>query len=387
MTKFQSIAFWSAAVKRILIIINGWTTRIAGGDYHTLRVAQNWSEKNEISYLIPRLGYQFAKNALKGKALILDSGFESEASNPFRIILMYCVRVVRFCVSPPPMEKYDVVVASSHFLADLLPALYVRFKNPSCKFVVYWHGLPIKQSSLWRYVLRQLNDTISAALLRRRVNLVFAINQSVKSFLVARGVDAQKIRITNNGTDLISFTSDPKPPIFDACYVGRLEKIKGIFDLVTIWKDVSTRMPSAKLAIVGDGSEKDRLTSSIEAEHLTCNVILFGYVEEQRKFEIMLSSKLFLLPSYADDWGIAILDAMSCGLPAIIYDSPALRTVWGDDVTYVPAGDTASFGRTLLRLLQDQQLRAELSSIGLRRSAQYSWTKIAAKEAEAIKSL
>jgi glycosyltransferase involved in cell wall biosynthesis len=374
-------------LKQMLVIINGWTTRIAGGDYHTLRVAQNWSQKNEISYLLPRLGYQFAKNALKGKALILDSGFEREASNPFGVFLMYCARVLQFFVSPPPMDKYDIVVASSHFLVDLLPALYVRSKNHSCKLVVYWHGLPVKQSSPWRYLLRQLNDAISAALLRRYFDLVFAINQSVKSFLVSHGVDAQKIRITNNGTDPVSLTSDPKPPIFDACYVGRLERIKGVFDLVAIWGDVSSRMPDAKLAIVGDGSEKDQLTNLIEAEHLTRNIVLCGFVEEQRKFEIMIRSKLFLLPSYADDWGIAILDAMSCGLPAIVYDSPALRTVWGDDVTFVPAGDTASFGQALVRLLRDPQLRAELSSTGLRRSAQYSWTKIAGEEAEAIESL
>jgi glycosyltransferase involved in cell wall biosynthesis len=371
----------------MLIVINGWTTRIAGGDYHTLRVAQTWSDKNEISYLISRLGYNCSKDMLKGKALILDSGFDSEASNPFRVLLMYCARVVRLFVSPPPMEKYDVVVASSHFLADVLPALYIRSKNSPCKLVGYWHGLPIKQSSPWRYVFRRVNDAISAALLRRNFNLVFAINQSVKSLLVSHGVDAQKIRITNNGTDPVSLPSHPKPAIFDACYVGRLERIKGIFDLVTIWKDVSSRMPDAKLAIVGDGSEKDRLTSLIEAAHLTCNITLCGFVEEQRKFEIMLSSKLFVMPSYADDWGIAILDAMSCGLPAIVYETPALRTVWGDDVTFVPAGDTESFGRTLLRLLHDPQLRAELSSTGLRRSAQYSWTSIARKEAEAIESL
>jgi glycosyltransferase involved in cell wall biosynthesis len=371
----------------MLIVINGWTTRIAGGDYHTLRVAQKWSEKNDISYLISRLGYDRSKDTLKGKALILDSGFESEASNPFRIILMYGARVVRLFVSPPPMEKYDVVVASSHFLADVLPALYVRSKNSQCNLVGYWHGLPIKQSSPWRYVLRQLNDALSAALLRRNFNLVFAINQSVKDLLVSHGVDAQKIRITNNGTDPVSFTADPKPPVFDACYVGRLEKIKGIFDLVAIWRDVCSRMPDAKLAIVGDGSEKDRLINLIEAEHLTGNITLCGFVEEKRKFEIMLSSTLFLLPSYADDWGIAILDAMSCGLPAIVYDSPALRTVWGDDVAFVPAGDTASFGQTLLRMLRDPQLRAELSSVGLRRSVQYSWTNIAAEEAEAIESL
>jgi glycosyltransferase involved in cell wall biosynthesis len=374
-------------LKRMLVIINGWTTRIAGGDYHTLRVAQNWSENNEISYLISRLGYNYSKDMLKGKALILDSGFDSEASNPFRVIVMYGARIVRLFVSPPPLETYDVVVASSHFLADVLPALYVRSKNPSCTLVGYWHGLPIKQSSPWRYALRQLNDALSAALLRRNFNLIFAINQSVKSLLVSHGVDAQKIRITNNGTDPVSLPSHPKPAIFDACYVGRLERIKGIFDLVAIWGDVCSRMPDAKLAIVGDGSEKDRLTNLIEAEHLTDNITLCGYVEEQRKFAIMLRSKLFLMPSYADDWGIAILDAMSCGVPAIVYETPALRTVWGDDVTFVPAGDTASFGRTILRLLGDPQLCAELSRTGLRRSAEYSWTNIAREEAEAIESL
>jgi glycosyltransferase involved in cell wall biosynthesis len=373
-------------LKRTLIIINGWTTKIAGGDYHMLRVAQYWGQNDQISYLVPRLGYNYAKQELKGKTLILDSPFENEASSPLTVILMYATRVLKLVLSPPALEEYDVVVASSHFLVDVLPALYVRSKNPSSKLVGYWHGLPVRNSSLWRLALRKINDAISVTLIRKYFDLVFVSNQLVKDSLISQAVDIKRIQLANYGTDPVLADTDSKEPSFDACYVGRLVKNKGVFDLVGIWKSVTAEIPNAKLAIIGDGSEKEQLAKLIEAEHLKEKIVLFGFVEEDKKLKIMLDSKLLLLPSYADDWGIAILEGLSCGLPAIVYDFPALRSVWGDDVIYVPAGDTESFGAAVLRLLHDPQLRLELSRNGLTRSARNLWTNVAAYEADAIEN-
>lgn len=374
-------------MKQIFIVVNSWHRVMTGGDYHIFRVAQYWSRDHKISYLLPRLAYSSAKELLAGDAIVLDSCLERETSNILGVILLYCVRMLKVLVSPPPVKKYDVIIASNHWLIDVLPAAYLHSKNSSCKLVAYYHGLAVKKSRWWWYIPRKLNDMLAVALLRRYFDVVFVTNQLVKDFLTSHGVRAEKIQFLNNGTDPVPLkVNSTKPPV-DACYVGRLVENKGVFDLVAIWKEVVVELPRAKLAIVGDGSDRDRLVRLTETEHLQENIALCGFVEESRKFEILLNSKLFLMPSYADDWGIAILEALSCGVPAVVYDFPALRSIWGNDVTYVPAGDTKSFAQTVLRLLHDPLRRSELSSTGLKRSTQYLWSNVARDEGDIIENL
>jgi glycosyltransferase involved in cell wall biosynthesis len=374
-------------LKKILIVVNSWHKVLTGGDYHILKVAQRWSRDTSITYLLPRLAYSSAKKLLTGETIVVDSFLERETSNILQVILLYCVRMGKVLVSPPPKDEYDVIIASNHWLIDVLPAVYLQSKNPSCKLVAYWHGLAVKKSRLWWYVPRKINDMLSLMLLRRYFDLVFVSNQLVKDFLVAHRVDAQKIQFANYGTDPVPVDLDFREPLFDACYVGRLVKNKGIFDLVAIWKEVSSQIPDARLAIVGDGSGRGQLIHSIDAAHLKKRVQLCGFVEESEKFRIMRRSKLFLMPSYADDWGIAILEALSCGLPAITYDFPALRCIWDHDVTYVPAGDRKLFADAVLRFLHDPQLRSEFSRKGLKRSTRHVWASVAEHERDAIENL
>lgn len=374
-------------MKQILIVVNSWHRVMTGGDYHIFRVARSWSRDHKISYLLPRLAYSSAKELLAGDVVVLDSRLERETSNILMVILLYCVRMFKVIASPPPVTKYDTIVASNHWLIDVIPAAYLQSKNPSCKLVAYWHGLAVKKSRWWWYIPRKLNDTLSVALLRRYFDLVFVTNQLVKDFLVSHGLRAEKIQFLNNGTDPVPLKVNSAKPAVDACYVGRLVQNKGVLDLVAIWKDVVVALPRAKLAIVGDGADRDRLVRLTETERLQENIVLCGFVEESRKFEILLNSKLFLMPSYADDWGIAILEALSCGVPALVYDFPALRSIWGNDVTYVPAGDTKSFAQTVIRLLHDPQRRSELSSTGLKRSTKYLWANVARDEGHIIENL
>ena len=374
-------------MKKILIVVNSWHKVLQGGDFHILKVAQYWSRYASITYLLPRLAYSSAKELLTGETIVVDSFLERETSNILRVILLYCVRMGKILLSPPPKDEYDVIIASNHWLTDVLPAVYLKSYSKPRKLVAYWHGLAVKRSRLWWYVPRKVNDMFSVTLLRKHADLVFVTNQIVKDYLVSKGIDARKIELINNGIDPVPVGPDLGEPVFEACYVGRLVKNKGIFDLVAIWKEVSSQIPDARLAIVGDGADRDRLIHSIDAVHLNERVRLCGFVKESEKFRIIRRSKLFLMPSYADDWGIAILEGMSCGLPAIIYDFPALRCVWDHDVTYVPAGDRKLFADAVLRFLHDQQLYSEFSRKGLKRSTRHMWASVAEDEREAIENL
>jgi len=140
------------------------------------------------------------------------------------------------------------------------------------------------------------------------------------------------------------------------------------------------------LAIVGDGVEKNRLVKLIKNEGLDERITLCGYLQQER-FAVMLRSKLFLLPSYAEAWPLVIVEAMSCGLPVIVYDLAALRNVWGNDIVYVPKGNEALFTKTIVSMLDDPELRSTLSQNGSRRSRDYLWGSIAQSELDSIASL
>jgi len=261
-----------------------------------------------------------------------------------------CSRILRILRSPP-QKKYDVIIAASHYVADVVPAIFLQRRNASSKFIVYHHsGVSAGNSTL--ALLRKVNDAISLPLIQKHANLIFAITQPIKDSLILSGINERKILVTENAISKVECSATPQPVLFDACFVGRLEKGKGILDLVAIWRIVSDKIPAAKLAMIGIGSDKDHLVSLIERDHLTNNIMLCGFVDEKKKFEVMQRSKLFVLPSYVDAKPIAILEAMSCGLPVLAYDLPALKSIWQHDIVCVPQGDTESFARPCLSYLK-----------------------------------
>ncbi|MGZ4849015.1 MAG: glycosyltransferase family 4 protein [Halobacteriota archaeon] len=370
-------------MSKLLIITNEWAAKMTGGAYHILKVARYWSNTDTVNYLIPQLGYPSAKAYLAGNVMIINSPFERETTTAVGTALLFCARIVRTLFSPP-REQYDAVVASSHFLVDVLPAAYLRSKNPTCKLIVYYHGLPIRKATRAWSLLRSLNDTIAVMVLRKHANRIFAINQPVKDFLVEKGVNKERIRLITNGTDVITRSVNSDTRGLDACFVGRLVKNKGIFDLIKIWKLVVMGKPTARLAIVGDGPDRESLIKEIKKESLEGNITLCGFVSEDSKFAILQNSKLLLLPSYGEGLPIVFIEAMGCGVPIIAYDFPELRTTLGDAIFYASPGDIDTFSSTVALLLSNKELHTTSAQNGLELSKQYLWSNIAQYELRSI---
>lgn len=372
----------------ILIIMNGWITKISGGDYHIFKVAQIWGKKGVgIYYLVPRHGYCYMRNYLNGKIFIVHTPFEAEKrhSNIMGVILLYLCRIIKTMFFKNN-KKFDVIVASSHFLYDVIPAIILGMKYKA-KVVVYIHHLVSgsRYKFTFRSLISLLNELICLWLVRRFADLVVVVNPNTKEKLIKKGIRPDKICISGNGvdTDLINAIKVNEVK-YDGCFVGRIAIQKGVYDLLYIWRKVVEVFPEAKLAIVGDGPEYKALQAMVTKERLNRNIILFGYLEDNEKIKVLKSSKMFILPSYEEGWGIVIGEAMASGIPVVCYELSDIKSIWNDNVIWVTKGNKEEFARIIIKLLKDADFRGSLSKKGQEFVKKYSWKNVAMKEFKCI---
>lgn len=102
---------------------------------------------------------------------------------------------------------------------------------------------------------------------------------------------------------------------FVLLYVGRLNKDKGVFDLLKAFDSLSKKFQNIKLLMVGSDEEKFYEYLLKNHQNLKDKVIIKNFTLDTRKYYIC--SDIFIMPSYREGFGLASIEASSCGLPVI----------------------------------------------------------------------
>ncbi|HWC89819.1 MAG TPA: glycosyltransferase family 4 protein [Pirellulales bacterium] len=110
-----------------------------------------------------------------------------------------------------------------------------------------------------------------------------------------------------------------------AVFAGRFVVGKGLLDLIEAWPAVLQRVPEAHLWLVGEGPQAVHLAAEIERRGLTTRVTLAGAFEDVE--DCLCAADLFVVASHDDDGVLALLEAMSLGLPSVVTDTAAHRAV------------------------------------------------------------
>jgi glycosyltransferase involved in cell wall biosynthesis len=111
-------------------------------------------------------------------------------------------------------------------------------------------------------------------------------------------------------------------------FIGRHTKDKGVFDLLKVWQKVVSKNSGMKIVTAGPVEESVRkiLEENIKEDGLGNNFKLEGFVSEERKWELLCKSKCFLHLAYFEPLVpvISILEALACGVPVVLYETPAI---------------------------------------------------------------
>jgi glycosyltransferase involved in cell wall biosynthesis len=158
------------------------------------------------------------------------------------------------------------------------------------------------------------------------------------SILERRGYDRSRMVIFPRGIDTEQFA--PRNGTLRATlglengitllYAGRISKDKNLDFLATLYERIVIRQPRVNLLFVGDGPDLKEFQCRFQERP---RVRFTGRVEHSSLPELYSLADLFVFPSTTDTFGMAVLEAQACGLPALVSDIGGPQEVILDGVT------------------------------------------------------
>lgn len=135
-------------------------------------------------------------------------------------------------------------------------------------------------------------------------------------------------------------------------HISNLREVKRVQDVVTVFYNIQNVMP-AKLMLVGEGPERERIECLCKELGILDRVVFFGKSNEIDK--ILCFSDLFLLPSETESFGLAALEAMASGVPVISSNTGGIPEVNIHGVSgYLSnVGDVNDMTKNALHILSD----------------------------------
>ncbi len=317
---------------------------------------------------------------------MIDAKLESkilplqELSSVSRIYLVrrkkYCGKKI-FCYSPPfknifTAEIYrfitlfylclfrrpDMIIAFGTVMHGIYAYIASKIFNLFCVQLVLGKndlGTSIKKRHFAQPILFHVIKSGDAIIVR---------GENTRNILTNGGIPGSKIGIIPNLFDFSLFKKDETiEKKYDLVYTGILEEYKRIDLLLHIVALLKKDNPDISLAVAGDGSQKNSILKLIIKLELQENVFLLGTLSQKNISLVLNQSKIFVMTSQGEGLPMAMLEAMSCGLPVLVPDDADIPThiMNGENGYLIKIGDIHGYTEKINLLLQDSSLYHRIS--------------------------
>ncbi len=215
-----------------------------------------------------------------------------------------------------------------------------------------------------------------------RCDVVVCPAPSIVTLLRSYGI-SRPVAVVNNGIDLTSFEQarsdglrrrlgiSAAAPV--AIFAGRLAVEKNLDFMLAAFGAVTREVADARLLLVGEGADADRLRRVVRSRRLDGRVVFTGRVPYEEIPSYYAASDVFVMTSLTEVRPLAILEAMAAGLPIVAVDaSGAADTITSGADGLLAPGDVPAFAQVLSRLLRSADLRHRLGAQARITARQYS---------------
>ena len=211
----------------------------------------------------------------------------------------------------------------------------------------------------------------------RKCFVRFVLDHCAVIIGLSRSWQANLVKITSNRNVIcipnpVSFQNRsalqlPREPV-TLLFLGRLEKRKGIYQLLEAIAKLSPSFPKIRLLAGGDGDLKN------VAEHagqlgIQDRITLLGWVQGSQKEDLLARATLFVLPSYNEGLPMGVLEAMAAGLPVISTTVGGIPDAVEDGVEglLISPGNVDALCAAIKKLFLSSQLRQQMGEAAVRK--------------------
>ena len=251
----------------------------------------------------------------------------------------------------PPAGPYGLLLDHTRALTMTLPPLPDAGRPASVYYGPSWRD---RETALYR-------GARSIAAFSSRV---------ARSLVDDYGVAPDRVHVVGAGSTVWPEPLERRPEPRTIAFVGRDFRRKGGRVLLSAFERLVRHVPDARLWIAGP----------TERLHLPPGAVQLGPIDASGLVHLLSHSAVFVLPTLREPFGLALLDAMACGLPCVGTRIEAVPEIVEESVTglLVPPGDDVALAAALRWLLESPTLAEEMGRAGRDRVRQrFTWDRVA----------
>ena len=342
-------------------------------------------------------GHEVTIIASKGKAPREKTLTTKNVSKDYKFGVKYLPTILDFPDNPlvlgVAVKDCDIVLLQEDY-----PLLCHKAYSVAKKY-----GLPTMLSSERTYypqsiakrTVLKLLDKTSNRRLREGVDVLTVHCSAAKKFLQQKLGVSRDIKVVHIGVDTDVFKPTEGSRYLESgnpriLTTARLHKYKGLDYLVQAMKTLSAKLPRARLYVLGRGPEESRLRRQVSDLGLEEHVVFLKVSVPNYEMPHLYSEcDIYVQPSVMEPYGIAVLEAMSCGKPVIGTRVGGMLDTIVDGMTgfLVAPRDPRQLAHAIVEL-SDAGVRHSMGTNARRRIVEtFDWTVIAGRYDQLLKGL
>lgn len=269
---------------------------------------------------------------------------------------------------------------------DLLHTQYISPVPSYSKTIITLHDILFENYGKYFSPVFNLRSKILMRLSASRAQHIFTVSEySRKEIITIYGVNPEKVTVIYNGVDRNRFYpgKDGIQIIKSAgletnnyiLTVGRLEPRKNHISLINAYSKLQTVMP---LVIVGNchfGFQN--IKALVKNLGISDRVLFFENVSEMELPSFYRHARLFVYPTWAEGFGMPVIEAMSSGIPVITSNTTSLPEVVSDAGILIDPSSIFELHSAMSNMLRNQELISIYKKRGVSRARKFNWDESA----------
>jgi len=269
------------------------------------------------------------------------------------------------------IHRPNIIIAGGYNNTSFLYSL-IYSKITKTKFLIWFEST----ESDYR-----INSRVIQAIKKRLISFsdgFIVPGQASLNYIMQLGLGNKPIYIARNSINTKLFKINKKykkGKNHSFLCVSRIEKHKGIKELVLAFEKILKDGFQAELKIIGVGSNLNEIKELISTRKIP-NVYLLGHKSQEELVEFYSKSHVFVMPSFSDPWGLVVNEAQACSLPVICSNKAGCAIDLIDDnlngLLFDPYGDLELYNTIKKFLTLPSIKKEEMAKLSYEKSIKYS---------------